>query len=42
MGLKNMRERIENLDGVFSISSLLDQGTEVRAMLPVAPHEQAT
>ncbi|SKA62822.1 cache domain-containing protein [Enterovibrio nigricans] len=34
MGLKNMRERIENLDGVFSISSLLNQGTEVRAILP--------
>ncbi|MBV7297730.1 cache domain-containing protein [Enterovibrio paralichthyis] len=36
MGLKNMRERIENLDGQFSISSLIHQGTEVRAILPIA------
>ncbi|WP_325893226.1 cache domain-containing protein [Grimontia sp. NTOU-MAR1] len=36
MGLKNMRERIENLDGTFSISSLQDQGTEVRAIVPIA------
>ncbi|TKF33928.1 histidine kinase [Enterovibrio norvegicus] len=34
MGLKNMRERIENLDGHFVINSLLQQGTEVRAILP--------
>ncbi|WP_407332766.1 cache domain-containing protein [Enterovibrio sp. 27052020O] len=36
MGLKNMRERIENLEGTFSISSLNNQGTEVRATLPIA------
>ncbi|MFD2177228.1 cache domain-containing protein [Veronia pacifica] len=35
MGLRNMRERIENLDGTFSINSLLNRGTEVRAVLPV-------
>ena len=34
MGLKNMRERIENLDGQFLVSSLPEKGTEIRAVLP--------
>ncbi|WP_028022682.1 cache domain-containing protein [Enterovibrio calviensis] len=35
MGLKNMRERIENLEGSFSINSLPNQGTEIRAIVPI-------
>ncbi|MDD1794877.1 cache domain-containing protein [Enterovibrio sp. ZSDZ42] len=36
MGLKNMRERIDNLEGSFSINSLPNQGTEIRAIVPIS------
>jgi PAS domain S-box-containing protein len=35
LGLKQMRERVENLKGVFELSSQPGNGTEIRAVLPL-------
>jgi signal transduction histidine kinase len=41
IGIKGMRERIENLAGKLQIDSN-DGGTQVRVVLPLAPQESAT
>jgi len=35
LGLKQMRERVENLKGVFELSSQSGSGTEIQAVLPL-------
>jgi signal transduction histidine kinase len=35
MGLANIRQRVEGLDGTLAITSKPGQGTEVRANVPV-------
>ncbi len=39
LGLAGMRERVETLGGTFSVRSAPDQGTVIRASLPLAPVE---
>jgi len=34
MGLRNLRERVESLDGVLEVESTPGEGTTVRATLP--------
>jgi PAS domain S-box-containing protein len=34
LGLKQMRERVEQINGTFAIQSQLDQGTEIKIILP--------
>ena len=42
LGLLGMRERVEMVDGVFSITSSATKGTVVRALIPIGdqPAEQ--
>ncbi len=35
MGLRNMRERVEYLQGRFLVNSSQGEGTEIRVVLPV-------
>jgi signal transduction histidine kinase len=41
VGLKQMRERVENLQGVFELHSQLGSGTEIQAVLPLAGKREA-
>jgi signal transduction histidine kinase len=40
LGLAGMRERVEVVGGTFSIESAADQGTTVRAILPLTSREE--
>ncbi|RZL38818.1 MAG: hypothetical protein EOP00_28250 [Pedobacter sp.] len=35
IGLKNIRERTEELQGTFTIESKLNQGTKINLLLPI-------
>jgi signal transduction histidine kinase len=37
MGLINMRERTEKLQGVFTLESAPGQGVKIRVQIPIAP-----
>jgi len=41
LGLKQMRERVENLKGTFEVHSQLGSGTEIRVILPMTGEREA-
>ena len=41
LGLNSMRERVLRLGGVFTLESTPDQGTHIRASIPLLPTEAA-
>ena len=41
LGLKQMRERVENLQGVFELHSQLGSGTEIQVILPLTGEREA-
>jgi PAS domain S-box-containing protein len=41
VGISGMRERIQQLDGIFEVSSVPGQGTSIRVFLPATPLKSA-
>jgi signal transduction histidine kinase len=41
-GLKNLRHRIESLNGAFAVRSVPGEGTRIEARMPANPPDDAT